>query len=340
MFDFASRTFTGVPDEQPVAANVLRLPDAQSLWSEEFDSLEVWNGFQTADTDGDGVRELEKLDLVMRDWMNFLSFGKLVSPVGNSDTHSRDKDPAGMPRSMVRVSDDSAAALAGGLDEDIYGTLLGTTQMDVVVTDGPMLAVSADGGATSAIGAVVDAAGGSVTLTIRATSADWVAIDTIEVFANSTFDPVGDSTALQPVACFTSRDPGTIAANDPCSLAPAGGAQAMTVALVDVGGPPATGFTRHEAEVTLTLAMADIPRRDGTMGDDAWIVVRVRGQRAIWPVLAEDIVLDEADLDTLVMGSAAEIDTLLRSRGVFATAFTAPVLVDFDGGGFRAPFAP
>jgi hypothetical protein len=31
---------------------------------------------------------------------------------------------------------------------------------------------------------------------------------------------------------------------------------------------------------------------------------------------------------------------VLQGRGVPAEAFTAPVFVDFDGGGYRAPFAP
>jgi hypothetical protein len=30
----------------------------------------------------------------------------------------------------------------------------------------------------------------------------------------------------------------------------------------------------------------------------------------------------------------------MAGRGVGAAAFTAPVFVDFDGGGWRAPFAP
>jgi hypothetical protein len=34
------------------------------------------------------------------------------------------------------------------------------------------------------------------------------------------------------------------------------------------------------------------------------------------------------------------IDAALAGHGIPAAAVTAPVFVDFDGGGYRAPFAP
>ena len=48
----------------------------------------------------------------MRDWLSMLSLGLFVTPAGNSDTHTVVADPLGMPRTYVRVADDSAAALA------------------------------------------------------------------------------------------------------------------------------------------------------------------------------------------------------------------------------------
>jgi hypothetical protein len=35
-----------------------------------------------------------------------------------------------------------------------------------------------------------------------------------------------------------------------------------------------------------------------------------------------------------------QIATALQHKGYGAMAFTAPIFVDFDGGGYRAPFAP
>lgn len=338
-FDFAAHQFYGDVAEQPVPADWLRLPDGTKVFSDQFDTLEVWNGFRTNDTDFDGVREITSLDLVMRDWFNFLSFGKLVTPIGNSDTHTAEKDPAGLPRTLVRVPDDSFAAIMTGLEEDVYATLLGDgAPRDVVVTNGPMLAVSADGGATSAIGATVSpGAGGKVTLTIKASSAEWVQFDTIEVFANNSYERVDrNKTALQPIACFTSRPASSIVADkDPCALAPLGGARVMSVESRSVGG----GYRVWEATVTLELTAADVAKRPEATGDDAWLVVRVRGQRPVYPVLIEGAV-DDSNVDVLVSGTEAQIDAALAGKGVPATAFTAPILVDFDGGGWKAPLGP
>jgi hypothetical protein len=331
-FDFTSRTFTGDVNEQPVPADWLRLPDATKVFDPTFDTLEVWNGFATADTDLDGVPEITILDVVMHDWFNFLSFGKVVTPMGNSDSHTREKDPGGMPRTMIRVTDDSSAGIMMGEDDDIYATVLGQSKArDVVVTDGPMLKVSADGGTTSAIGStIVPDASGNVTLTIHASSADWVDFDTVEIFANSTFDSIDKAhTALQPIACFTSRTIASMMATDPCVLAPIA-PKPMTVNV---------NSNLRAADVTFTFKASDVPKHAGAQGEDAWVVVRVRGQKAIYPVMVTAAITD-ANLDTLVSGTDTEIDAALRDVGVPAEAFTAAILVDFDGGGWKAPFAP
>ncbi len=338
-FDFVTRAFAGREDHQPVPADFLRLSDPTGIFGPDFDSLEVWNGFKTDDTDGDGVREVVSLDLVMRDWMNFLSFGKNVTPIGNSDSHTRDVDAAGLPRTLIKVSDDSTAGILAGEDDDIYATILGTggKPHDVVVSNGPMLAVQVGG--QPAIGRTVTPAGdGTVTLTITASSPEWMDFDTIELFANSTFDPApsGETTALLPMACFTTRPAGQLSAMDTCKLAPMGGARAMSVQLVSVGSG---GAKRKQATVSLTLSASDVPQRTGATGDDAWIVVRVRGRHAVFPMMSNGAIND-SNVDTLVSGNAAQIDAALVGIGIPAEAFCAPVLVDFDGGGYRAPFAP
>ena len=336
-FDFTARAAFGSSAKQEVPNDWLRLPPGMTLFSDAFDVLEVWINFAHADSDHDGIPELTVPDLVLRDWMNFLSLGKVVTPVGNGDTHTLERDSSGMPRTLVRVPDDTRAAIAGGIADDVWATLLGQTPRDVVVTDGPMIAVRAAGHEGSALGATVSAAGGEITLTIDATSADWVDFDTVEIFANNTFDDLpssGSPTALPPVACFTSRT--ALASTDPCLGAPfGGGAQPLVVAMEDA---PAGGQRRH-AQVTITLAAADIPTRDGHTGDDAWIVVRVRGNRAIVPVVIEDAITAD-NVAAFVAGDQAGIDAALTGHGASAMAFTAPVFVDFDGGGYRAAFAP
>ncbi len=335
VYDFDQHMLYGDPAEMPVPLDWLRLPDTGSIFSTDFDALEVWNGVALGDSDLDGVREIQSLDLVLRDYMNLTSFGVIVAPLGNSDTHTYEKDAAGMPRSFVRVSDDSPAGLVGGLDEEVWGQL--EDGHDVVVTNGPMLQVTTGAGAAPAIGAIVDGTGGPVDFTVVATSADWVQFDTIEVFVSSTFDPVDDDvTFLTPTMCFTSRDPLAMMPTDPCLAAPLGGAQAMTVTQEAVGG----GYNRSRAEVTFTLAAGDAPVRAGATGEDVWVMVRVRGQKAVFPVLVDALLDDGPTLDAVLTGNPTQLDAALMNRGVPAAAFTAATLVDFDGSGWRAPFAP
>jgi hypothetical protein len=319
----------------PVPNEWLRLPDA-SLWSDDFDALEVWNGLEVADTNGDGVRELTRLDLVMRDWFNFLSLGFEFTPVGNSDTHSVFADTAGMPRTYVRVADDSALALQSGvLVADVLDRLSGRKPRDVIVTNGPFVQVSLADDDVSVIGAEVEGSGGRVALDVRVVAPVWAAFDTVEVFANATPEVPApgkplEQTALAPHLCYTSRPSDSLAASDVC-VAAAGGARPLVVTSTALD---------HVAELRIEVDAAAIPTRAGATGTDAWLVVRVRGGRAIYPVLMSGVTGDPAAVGILLGGDAAAIEELLAGRGVPATAFTAPVYVDFDGDGYRAPFSP
>lgn len=335
-YDFTQRTIFGDYMSADVPNDFLRLPEA-SLWSDQFNGLEIWNGFSMVDSDMDGVRENQSLDQVLRDWFSMLSLGLYVTPFGNSDTHTTVADPLGMPRTYIRVADDSGNALADGSAIDaVLATQTGasSTPRDVVVTNGPMIDVKVGG--QSALGSVV--AGASVTFTVTVTSPDWAEFDTLEVFANSAPDPVGADkvTSLVPLKCYTSRTLASVTGADPCAkagLAP----EAMTVTLANA---PGTSIAkRYAATVTITLDAADIVNRSGATGKDAWIVFRARGNRGIFPILSAGVVTP-ATKAALIGGDFDTIRTATTGLGASAIAITAPVFVDFDGGGYRAPFAP
>ncbi|MEM9489166.1 MAG: CehA/McbA family metallohydrolase, partial [Myxococcota bacterium] len=336
-FDYGARQIVGDFTAAPVPNDWLRLPET-SLWSDGFDALEVWVFSTVGDSNDDGVRELTSLDLNLRDWFNFLSLGFVVTPMGNSDSHGTYSQPNGLPRTYVRVADDSPAALASGaVVDEALATLSGRAPRDVVISNGPHIQVTAAGLGGSAIGRVIPAPSGAVTLEISVVSAGWAEFDTIELFANATPDLDAPSTALQPLLCFTSRAPTDIQDNDVCATTPAG-AQPLVVDRVPVG----PGADRYQAALQVTIASDDIVNRAGASGDDAWLVIRARGQRAIFPLSTADLVGEGDDevIDILVAGEPGPVDAVLRQAGLPATAFTAAIFIDFDGGGYTAPFSP
>lgn len=339
-YDYANRVIFGDFGGSPTPNSWLRLPE-ETLWNDSWNALEVWNGFGMEDTDGDARAECTSLDLVLRDWFNMLSMGFYVAPIGNSDTHESVKTPVGMPRTMIRVPDDSGAALASGASiGPVLDAIEGTSAArDMVITNGPMIAITAGG--QPAIGRQVPAAGGSITLVATVTAPDWAEFDTIEIFANETpasprarsSDPI----SIVPLKCWTTRQLNMLNAMDPCALARTA-PESMQVQVQTVAGTGNHRFLR--AQVTITLTAADIRTiRSGATGTDAWLVLRARGDKAIFPVLTDGVV-DAQTLPVLVTGNAQEVDLALRGRGVPAMAFSAPVFLDFDGNGYRAPFQP
>ncbi len=338
-YDYDNHTIYGDYENASTPNDWLRLP-GESLWSDQFNGLEVWNGFTIADSNNDMLRENKSLDRVMRDWLSMLSLGFYVTPAGNSDTHTTANDLVGMPRTFVAVPDDSSSALANGSAvASVLATQTGSnnTARDIVVSNGPMIDVKV--GSMAVLGRVVSSSGTSTTFTVTLTSPEWAEIDTLEVFANSTPDPIksDDVTVLTPLKCWTSRNLGTLDAADPCKTAPMA-AEAMAVNLATLSG--GGGFKRYEATVTITLDASDIVTRTGAQGTDAWLVFRVRGDRSIFPIMTNGDTVDATTLPTLLGGDMTAIAGVLQGRGVPAAAFTAPVFVDFDGGGYRAPFAP
>jgi hypothetical protein len=69
-------------------------------------------------------------------------------------------------------------------------------------------------------------------------------------------------------------------------------------------------------------------------------VFRVRGDRAVFPLIPDQVMGDAAVRAAVLGGDFDTIRAALTGKGVPAAAFTTPVFVDFDGGGYRAPFAP
>ena len=118
------------------------------------------------------------------------------------------------------------------------------------------------------------------------------------------------------------------------------------IALCAKGAPAACeSYARGVADAVLAmqavrpqLSMACIPA--GATGKDAWLVFRARGDRGIFPILLKGDTVTPSTMPALLGGDFNAIKSALAGHGVPAAAFTSPVFVDFDGGGYRAPFAP
>ena len=167
---------------------------------------------------------------------------------------------------------------------------------------------------------------------VDAQAAEWAPFDTIEIYANAAFTippPAGQQPEpLLPLLCFTARATPSLR----CTMA-AGGARPLTVAREPVGN---AGAARLHAIADASLVVSDVAahERAGARGKDFWLLARVTGLTGLWPVIPQAVDATVIPVATLVAG------TPLVGQGVPALAFTNPVFVDVDGGGWRAPFAP
>jgi antitoxin (DNA-binding transcriptional repressor) of toxin-antitoxin stability system len=148
-----------------------------------FDALEVWNG-----------RNVEARAAVLEDWRALLRTGHPVTPTADTDTHGIVGQEAGYPRTYVRVSDDGAldAWNAARTADVVHGV---KALRDVVLTNGPMLRVSANG---APIGGL--AKGRAVTVKVHVECAPWVDVDTVKVVrARDGAPEVSKSVTLAPL---------------------------------------------------------------------------------------------------------------------------------------------
>ena len=130
-----------------------------------FDALEVWNG-----------RNVSSRDSVIEDWRALLRTGHVVTPTADTDTHGIVGWEAGYPRTYVRVADDGNLATwdASRTQDLVRGVKV---LRDVVLTNGPMLRVTANG--ATPVGGI--AKGRAVTLEVHVECAPWVDVDTVTV---------------------------------------------------------------------------------------------------------------------------------------------------------------
>jgi hypothetical protein len=223
-----------------------------------FDALEVWNG-----------RNVEARAKVLGDFLALLRTGHEVTAVANTDTHGVVGQEAGYPRTYVRVADDAHleawdARRSAELVRGVKGL------RDVVLTNGPMLRVSANG---APIGGV--AHGSRVTVHVHVESAPWVDVDELQLVRASAPDhPEVKPIALQALpsgahgadATFTLQVRPARPASRPIQTTPATWRDAFVV--VASGKKPMTPVLAGDVEID-PWAMSGATWLDGLDGKAA-----------------------------------------------------------------------
>lgn len=130
-----------------------------------FDAIEIWNG-----------RVVAHRTRVLEDYFALLRTGHPATPIADTDTHGIVGEEPGYPRTFVRMNDAALdhwdVARSGELTKAIRDV------RDVVLSNGPFLAVSANG---VGIGGVTRPRSGVVDVKVTVTTAPWVVVDKAEI---------------------------------------------------------------------------------------------------------------------------------------------------------------
>jgi hypothetical protein len=128
---------------------------AAAGYSEDFDAIEVWNGYEL------GARDAVERNL--RDFLDILARGKRVAATGSSDSHQVLHHAPGYPRTMVHVGDEAAG--------DPYAVVAAIKRGASYVTSGPFLQLTVNG---EGPGHEVHASDGSFSVSLEVRAASWV----------------------------------------------------------------------------------------------------------------------------------------------------------------------
>lgn len=156
-------------------------------FSLDFDALEVWNGFDLAKPD--------TLESNFLEWMELVARGRRFTAVGNSDSHRVVYQWAGYPRTYVFVGEESTE---GKLWDRVAD---GLRAGRVLVTSGPFVDLRVAG---QRPGALVRATDGKVEVELTVLAADWIGIETADLFVDGA--PTLHLDAKAPESAATADD--------------------------------------------------------------------------------------------------------------------------------------
>ncbi|MEW6272506.1 MAG: hypothetical protein AB1689_24780 [Thermodesulfobacteriota bacterium] len=308
---------TGVePPQSAVPASVRRLdPAVTNYFTDTFDALEIWIESSRANV------QTNFYGRNLGDWFNLLNQGIIGTGVANSDTHKRIGTQAGMPRTFIASPSDAPGGL-GAIAETLSGHV---NDGRVFGSNAPVVRYTAfapstgeTGGLELGLPTLIGTTDGAVEVTLEIQSPVWAEFDRVEFYVNSA-----------TTRSVTQRQSGaglvdvTTYAVTPDFVHEAGVDFAVSTVNVVPAIPTAQRF-----EATTTLSLAGLTQ-------DVWIVAIVRGtdgvSRPLFPVVPNDLrTTGNTTLANLTDGNLGE-------NGILAMAFTNPLFVDVDGGGWTPP---
>jgi hypothetical protein len=300
------------PPQSHQDVNTRRLdPAITNAWDPGFDALEVWIG-----TNGRNGIVGDFFGQNLGDWVNLINQGFFHTGVASSDTHQRRTTQINA-RSYVA----SAVTDPGLLAAQAETLAMNVVEGRVVGTNGPFVEFSVDAASTAqtaglAIGepTLIATNDGEVDVTVSVKSPLWAEFDTIELLVNNApqrYDndsDAGTRDRYRVIADFSQSAPGD-----------------FTISTVN-DFPLITGASHFEATATFNLT---------GLTSDVWILAIVRGTDGVsqphFPAYPNS--LDTGSNTTL--GDLT--DGNLGEGGMTSLAFTNPLYVDVDGGGWTAP---
>jgi hypothetical protein len=293
----------------PAAARRLD-PGVTNFFDPDFDALEVWIG-----TNGRGGIIDDFLGGNFGDWVNLINQDIPRTGVTSSDTHQR-RNTQINARSYVASAVTDPALLAAEAENLAANVVTGR----VIGTNGPFVTITA---MSNTIGLdlalpTMGAGGPAVDVTVTVKSPLWADFDTIEFYVNSAPQPydhdadAGTRDRYRVLPSFTHTD----------------GAE-FTVTEVD-DYPLISGARHLEATTTLNLA---------GQTDDLWVIAVVRGtdgtSEPLFPFYPNS--LDQASNPPVLGDVGGLTDGNLGEDGMTAFAYTNPLYIDVDGGGWTPP---
>ncbi len=143
-------------------------PEFRDEFSEDYDALEVFNGFD--------AWSQALVRNVLRDYLKLVARGKRYTATGNSDSHGLFFVDPGMPRNLVRYG--TAASDDADLEAEPARVIEAIRKGHVLVTNGPIIDVSIDGVGP---GGTLKTDRKRVTLAIEVRAAPWIDVSDVEV---------------------------------------------------------------------------------------------------------------------------------------------------------------